>query len=66
MNILDDKRNKILEKLDVDLITLELRCIIFEKLHDFGEERKLRVSAEEKINELKRLKEEVEDKEDDI
>ena len=37
--MLDDKTNDILEKLDVNLTTLELRCIFCEKPHDFEKER---------------------------
>ena len=39
LNILDDEINDILDKLDVNLTTLELRCILYEKLHDFEYER---------------------------
>ena len=34
-NMLDDEINDILEKLDRNLMTLELRCISCKKLHDF-------------------------------
>ena len=66
MNILDDKINDILEKLDVNLTTLEIRCIFCKKPHDFEKERELRLSAEEKINKIEGLKEEVENKEDEL
>ena len=33
--MLDDEINDILEKLDVNLTTLELRCIFCEKPYDF-------------------------------
>ena len=69
LNMLDDEINNILEKLDVNLTTLELRCIFCEKLHDFEKERELRLSAEEEINQIKGLKEEkeeVENKEDEL
>ena len=46
-----------LEKLDVDLTTLELRCRFCEKPYDFEKERELRLSAKERINEIKILKE---------
>ena len=46
--MLDDKISNILEKLDVNLTTLELRCRSCEKAHNFEEERKLRMSAKEK------------------
>ena len=39
LNMLDDRISNILEKLDVNLITLELRCIFCEKPHNFEEER---------------------------
>ena len=66
MNILDDEINDILEKLDVNLTTLELRCIFCEKPYDFKKERELRLSAKEKINKIEGLKEEVENKEDEL
>ena len=58
LNMLDDERSNIIEKLEVNITTLKLRCIFYEKLHDFGKERKLKLSAKEKLNEIKRLKEE--------
>ena len=58
LNIADDEINDILEKLDVNLTTLELRCIFCEKPHDFEKERELRLSAKEKINKIEGLKEE--------
>ena len=58
--MLDDEIKRILEKLDVDLTTLELGCKFCEKPHDFEEERELRLSAKERINEIKSLKEEAE------
>ena len=64
--MLDDEINEILEKLDVNLMTLELRCIFCEKPHDFEKERELRLSAKEKINEIKRLKEEAENNKDKL
>ena len=63
--MLDDEINDILEKLDVNLTTLELRCIFCEKPHDFEKERELGLSAKEKNNKIEGLKEEVENKEDD-
>ena len=50
--MLDDEISNILEKLDVHLTTLELRCKLCQKPHDFVKERKLRLSAKEKINEI--------------
>ena len=55
--MLDDEINDILEKLDVNLTTLELRCIFCEKPYDFKKERELRLSAKEKINKIEGLKE---------
>ena len=46
--MLDDKISNILQKLDVNLTTLELTCRFCEKPHNFEEERKLRISAKEK------------------
>ena len=66
LNMLDDEINDILEKLDVNLTTLELRCIFCEKPHDFEKERELRLSVEEKINKIDGLIEEVENKEDEL
>ena len=57
-NTLHDEINYILEKLDVNLTALELRCMFCEKAHDSEKERELRLSAKEKINEIIRLKEE--------
>ena len=59
MNILDDKIKDILEKVDVNLTTLELRCILCEKAYDFKKEREIRLPAKEKINKIEGLKEEV-------
>ena len=66
LNILDDEINDILEKLDVNLTTLKLRCIFCGKPYDFKKERELRLSAKEKINKIEGLKEEVENKEDEL
>ena len=60
LNILDDETNDILEKLDVNLTTLKLKCIFWGKPHDFEKERELRLSAKEKINKIQGLKEKVE------
>ena len=66
MNTLDDEINDILGKLDVNLTTLKLRCIFCEMPYDFKKERELRLSAKEKTNKIKRLKEEVENNEDEL
>ena len=56
LNMLADKVSDILETLGANLTTLELRCRFCEKLHNFEEERKLILSANEKINETETLK----------
>ena len=56
LNILDNEINDISEKLDVNLTTLELRCIFCEKPYNFKKERELRLSAKEKINKIEGLK----------
>ena len=66
LNMLDDEINNILAKLDVNLTTLEVRCIFCEKQFSFRKERELRLSAKENINKIERLKEEVENKEDEL
>ena len=63
--MVDNEVSDILEKLDVNLTTLELRCKFRKKPHDFKEERKLKSSAREKISEMERLKEEVENNVDE-
>ena len=59
LNMLDDKINDILEKLDLNLTTLELRCILWKTIQ-FKKEKELRLSAKEKINKIEVLKEKVE------
>ena len=66
LNMLDDEITNILEKLDIDLTTLELTCRFCEKPHDFEKERELRLSTKEKINELEKIKEKVENNEDEL
>ena len=46
--MLHDEINDILETLDVDLMTLELRCKFLEKPHDFEEQIELTLSAKKK------------------
>ena len=46
--MLDDEISNILENLDVNTTTLELRCRFCQKPHDFEKERELRLLA--KIN----------------
>ena len=55
--MLDDEINNILDKLDVNLTTLELRCIFCEKPYHFRKERELRLSAKEKTNKIEGIKE---------
>ena len=55
LNMLHDEISDILEKLDVNVTTLKLRCGFREKPHDFEKERELRLLAKEKINEIELL-----------
>ena len=64
--MLHDEINDILGKLDVNSTTLKLGCMFCGKLYDFKKERELRLSAKEKITEIKRLKEKVENNEDEL
>ena len=64
--MLNDEKDDILETLDVDLTTLELRCRFCENSYDFEKVRKLRLSSKERINEIKRLKEEAENNKDKL
>ena len=66
LNTLDDEISEILEKLDVNLTTLELRCSFCKKPHDFEKETELKLSVKEKINETERLKENVENNKDEL
>ena len=66
LNMLDDEINDILEKLDVDLRTLELRCNFLEKRHDLEDKIELRLSTKNRINEIKRLKDETKNKKDEL
>ena len=61
--MLDDEISNISENVDVDLTTLILRCEIFK---NFGREKKLGLSAKEKINKIERLKEEVKNNVDQL
>ena len=58
--MLGDEINYILERLDVNITTLKLRFIFCGKPHDFKKERKLRLSAKEKMNKIEGFKEKVE------
>ena len=66
LNMLDDEASDILEKLDLNLMNLKLRSKFCGKPYDFKKERELGLSAKEKINEIKGLKEEVENNEDEL
>ena len=64
--MLDGKISNILEKLDVHLTTLELRCKFCERPHNFEQKIELRSSGKEKINEIKTLKEKAENNKDNL
>ena len=66
LNVLDDEISNILEKLNEDLTTLELRCRFCEKSYDFEKEREFRLSTKERINEIKRRKEKTENNKDKL
>ena len=66
LNMLDDEINDILENLDVDLRTLKLRCNFLGKRHDFEDKIELRLSAKNRINEIKRLKDETKNNKDEL
>ena len=67
--MLDDEINNILEKLDVHLTTLRLKCKFLKKPYEYDsikKESELKISAKEKISEIKRLKEDVKNNEDKL
>ena len=64
LNVLDYEISDILEKLDVNLTTLELRCSYCKKSDNFEKERELRLLAKEKINKIERLREKAENNRD--
>ena len=66
LNTLDNEIKNILEKFDVNLTTLELRCIFCEKPYNFEKERELRLSAKEKLNKIEVFKEKVKNNEDEL
>ena len=66
LSMLNDEMSNVLDRLEVNLTTLELRCRFYEKPHEFEKERELRLSAKEKINEIKGLKEEVENNTEEL
>ena len=66
LSMLNDEMSNVLDRLEVNLTTLELRCRFYEKPHEFEKERQLRLSAKEKINEIKGLKEEVENNKEEL
>ena len=55
LNMLDDEISKIIEKLDVNLTNLELRCRFCENSHNFEKERELRLKEEVENNKDKLL-----------
>ena len=66
LNMLDDEINDMLEKLDVDLTPLRLKLEFFEKPYEcdfIKKERELRILVKERINEIKKSKEEVKNNE---
>ena len=67
--ILDNEINKILEKLDVDLTTLRLKCKFFEKSYECNsnkKEKKLRILGKQKINEIKKFEKEAANNKDEL
>ena len=67
--MLDGEINDILEKLGIDLKTLITKRELFEKPYEYDcieKEKELRILAIEKINEIKRLKEEAENNKDEL
>ena len=69
LNMWHDEINDILEKLDVDLTTLITKCKYFLKPYEYDsieKEQELRILAKERINEIKRLKEEAENNKDEL
>ena len=69
LNMLDDEINDMLEKLDVDLTPLRLKLEFFKKTYEgdfIKKERELRILVKERINEIKKSKEEVKSNEDKL
>ena len=69
LNMSDDEIKDILENLDVDLTTLRLKCKFFRKPYEknsIEKDRKLRILVKQRINEIKRLKEETENTKDNL
>ena len=67
--MLDDEINDILEKLGIDLKNLITKCELFEKPYEYDcieKEKELRILAIERVNEIKRLKEEAENNKDEL
>ena len=67
--MLDVEINDILEKLDVYLTSLILKCKFFEKPYEYDsikKEGKLRILVKEEVNKIERLKEEVNNDEDEL
>ena len=66
LSMLNDEMSNVLDRLEVNLATVELRRRFYEKPHESEKERELRLSTKEKINEIKGLKEEVEDNKEEL
>ena len=66
LSMLNDEMSNVLDRLEVNLTTVELRRRFYEKPHESEKERELRLSTKEKINEIKGLKEEVEDNKEEL
>ena len=71
LNMLDDEISDILEQLDVDSKTLELRCSFCEKPHNFkkenqGKRKRIKIISKRKKKEIERLKEEVKNYKDEL
>ena len=64
--MLDDKIRNVLEKLDVNLTTLDLRCRFCKKPHDCEKQRELGLSGKEQINEIEKIKAKTENNEDEL
>ena len=50
--MLDDEISDIIEKLDVNTTTLELRCRFYEKPHDFEKKKRIKIISK-KTNQKK-------------
>ena len=66
LNVLNDEINDVLEKLEFELEHGTLKNRYLKKLNSYEDRIKLRLSAKEEINEIERLKKEVENNEDKL